>query len=260
MKPKKSLGQNFLNNEKILNLIIKNGDINNEDIILEIGPGTGNLTEKIIQKKPAKFIVVEKDKNLSDKLSEKFDKNLLVINEDILNCYNKFKFDKPIKVFGNLPYNISTKILTTFMKIDNLQRYFSKFLFIFQKEVADRIIADSNTKKYGRLSILSSWKMNRYKLFDISPNSFYPAPKVWSSLILLDPKKKIKVINKSKNLEHITNIFFSQRRKMLRKPMKQIFKDYENVADLLKIDLKLRPQNLTVNKYIEICKFYEDLI
>jgi len=260
MKPKKSLGQNFLNNEKILNLIIKNGDINNEDIILEIGPGTGNLTEKIIQKKPAKFIVVEKDKNLSDKLSEKFDKNLLVINEDILNCYNKFKFDKPIKVFGNLPYNISTKILTSFIKIDNLECFFSKFLFIFQKEVADRIIADSNTKKYGRLSILSSWKMNRYKLFDISPNSFYPAPKVWSSLILLDPKKKIKVINKSKNLEHITNIFFSQRRKMLRKPMKQIFKDYENVADLLKIDLKLRPQNLTVNKYIEICKFYEDLI
>ena len=260
MKPKKSLGQNFLNNEKILNLIIKNGDINNEDIILEIGPGTGNLTEKIIQKKPAKFIVVEKDKNLSDKLSEKFDKNLLVINEDILNCYNKFKFDKPIKVFGNLPYNISTKILTSFIKIDNLECFFSKFLFIFQKEVADRIIADSNTKKYGRLSILSSWKMNRYKLFDISPNSFYPVPKVWSSLILLDPKKKIKVINKSKNLEHITNIFFSQRRKMLRKPMKQIFKDYENVADLLKIDLKLRPQNLTVNKYIEICKFYEDLI
>ncbi len=260
MKPKKSLGQNFLNDEKILNLIIKNGNINNEDIILEIGPGTGNLTEKIIQKKPAKFIVVEKDKKLSEELSDKFDKNLLVINEDILNCYNKFKFDKPIKVFGNLPYNISTKILTSFIKIDNLDCFFSKFLFIFQKEVADRIIADSNTKKYGRLSILTSWKMNSYKLFDISPKSFYPVPKVWSSLILLDPKKKIEVINKSKNLEHITNIFFSQRRKMLRKPMKQIFKDYENVADQLNIDLKLRPQNLTVNKYIEICKFYENLI
>ena len=99
--------------------------------------------------------------------------------------------------------------------------------------------------------------MNSYKLFDISPKNFYPVPKVWSSLILLDPKKKIEVINKSKNLEHITNIFFSQRRKMLRKPMKQIFKDYENVADQLNIDLKLRPQNLTVNKYIEMCKFYE---
>ena len=260
MKSKKSLGQNFLNNEKILDLIVKNGNINKEDIILEIGPGTGNLTEKIIQKKPAKFIVVEKDKELSKKLSDKFDKNLVIINEDILKCYNKFKFDKPIKVFGNLPYNISTKILTTFIKIDNLESFFSKFLFVFQKEVADRIIANSNTKKYGRLSILSSWKMNRKKLFDISPKSFYPIPKVWSSLVLLDPKKKIDDIHRSKNLEHITNIFFSQRRKMIKKPMKQIFKDYESIANQLQIDLKLRPQNLTVSKYIEICRIYEYLI
>ena len=260
MKAKKSLGQNFLNNEKILNLIVKNGNITKEDIILEIGPGTGNLTEKIIQKKPAKFIVVEKDKELSKKLSDKFDKNLVIINEDILKCYNKFKFDKPIKVFGNLPYNISTKILTTFIKIDNLDSFFSKFLFVFQKEVAERIIANSNTKKYGRLSILSSWKMDRKKLFDISPKSFYPIPKVWSSLVLLDPKKKIDVIHRSKNLEHITNIFFSQRRKMIKKPLKQIFKDYESIANQLQIDLKLRPQNLTVSKYIEICRIYENLI
>ena len=260
MKAKKSLSQNFLNNEKILNFIVNSGDINNDDIILEIGPGTGNLTEKILQKKPAKFIVVEKDKELSKELGKKFDKNLMIVNDDILDCYNKFKFDKPIKVFGNLPYNISTKILTSFLKMDNLKSFFSKFLFVFQKEVADRIIANSNTNKYGRLSILSSWKMNRQKLIDISPKSFYPIPKVWSSLVLLDPKKNIDFIRKPKSLEHITNIFFSQRRKMIRKPMKQIFKDYEDVADKLQIDLKLRPQNLTVSKYIEICKFYENLI
>ncbi len=260
MKAKKSLSQNFLNNEKILNFIVNSGDINNDDIILEIGPGTGNLTEKIIQKKPAKFIVVEKDKELSKELGKKFDKNLMIVNDDILDCYNKFKFDKPIKVFGNLPYNISTKILISFLKMDNLKSFFSKFLFVFQKEVADRIIANSNTNKYGRLSILSSWKMNRQKLIDISPKSFYPIPKVWSSLVLLDPKKNIAFIRKPKSLEHITNIFFSQRRKMIRKPMKQIFKDYEDVADKLQIDLKLRPQNLTVSKYIEICKFYENLI
>ena len=84
MKAKKSLSQNFLNNEKILNFIVNSGDINNDDIILEIGPGTGNLTEKIIQKKPAKFIVVEKDKKLSEELSDKFDKNILVINDLLL--------------------------------------------------------------------------------------------------------------------------------------------------------------------------------
>ena len=146
MRPKKSLSQNFLIDEKILNLIVDNGNIKSDDIVLEIGPGTGNLTEKIIKKNPSKLIVIEKDKELSKKLKDKFDKNLIVINDDILNCFNKFRFDKPIKVFGNLPYNISTKILTSFIKIDNLSKFFVQFLFVFQKEVADRIVANYNTK------------------------------------------------------------------------------------------------------------------
>ena len=259
MRPKKSLSQNFLNDEEILNSIVNNGNIKKDDIVLEIGPGTGNLTKRIIEKKPSKLIVVEKDKELSKKLKDKFNKSLIIVNDDILNCFNKFKFDKPIKVFGNLPYNISTKILASFIKIDNLDKFFLKFLFVFQKEVADRIIANYNTKQYGRLSILSSWKLNSHKLFDISPKCFFPKPKVWSSLVLLDPKKKIETINKSKNLEHITNIFFNQKRKMIKKPMKQLFDDYIEVSNRLGVDLKLRPQNLTVKKYIEICKYYEDL-
>ena len=259
MRPKKSLSQNFLIDEKILNLIVDNGNIKSDDIVLEIGPGTGNLTEKIIKKNPSKLIVIEKDKELSKKLKDKFDKNLIVINDDILNCFNKFRFDKPIKVFGNLPYNISTKILTSFIKIDNLSKFFVQFLFVFQKEVADRIVANYNTKQYGRLSILSSWKMNTHKLFDISPKCFFPKPKVWSSLVLFDPKDKIEIINKSENLERITNIFFNQKRKMIKKPMKQLFDNYIDISNQLGIDLKLRPQNLTVKKYIEICRCYEDL-
>ena len=259
MRPKKSLSQNFLIDEKILNLIVDNGNIKSDDIVLEIGPGTGNLTEKIIKKNPSKLIVIEKDKELSKKLKDKFDKNLIVINDDILNCFNKFRFDKPIKVFGNLPYNISTKILTSFIKIDNLSKFFVRFLFVFQKEVADRIVANYNTKQYGRLSILSSWKMNTHKLFDISPKCFFPKPKVWSSLVLFDPKDKIEIINKSENLERITNIFFNQKRKMIKKPMKQLFDNYIDISNQLGIDLKLRPQNLTVKKYIEICRYYEDL-
>ena len=259
MKPKKSLGQNFLNNEKILDLIIEKGNINKDDIILEIGPGTGNLTKKIIDKKPHKLIVIEKDNNLSENLYKKFNKNIKIINEDILNCIDKFKFDRPVKVFGNLPYNISTKILASFIKIDNLGKFFSYFIFIFQKEVAERIIANYNTKDYGRLSILSSWKLNTSKIIDISPKEFYPIPKVMSSLIILKPKKKIQYLNKTRNLEYVTNIFFSQRRKMIKKPMKQLFNDYEVIAKQLKINLNLRPQNLTVENYLEICKLYESL-
>ena len=258
MKPKKSLGQNFLIDEKILNQIVESGNIKKNDIVLEIGPGTGKLTEKIVKRKPQKFIVVEKDKLLSDQLKIKFGESVEIINEDILKCYDKFKFDRPIKVFGNLPYNISTKILTSMIKLENLDKLFSNFIFVFQKEVADRIVAKYNTKEYGRLSILSTWKMEKLKIFDIPPRSFYPVPKVWSSLIKFVPKKNIVSLKKPKNLEHVTNIFFNQKRKMIRKPMKQLFQDFENTAKKLDINLNLRPQNLSVNKFIEICKLYEN--
>ncbi len=259
MKPKKSLGQNFLNDKKILNQIVETGKIEKKDIILEIGPGTGNLTNEILKKSPKKLLVVEKDNNLSNFLKKKYKFKIDVINKDILNCYDIFKYDQPIKVFGNLPYNISTRLLTSFIKLDNLKKKFEKFIFIFQKEVADRIIAEENTKNYGRLSILTSWKMNCEKIIDIDPKYFYPKPNVWSSLIILTPKSKIEKLINSKNLEHITNIFFSQRRKMIKKPMKFLFNDYQIIAKKLNIDLSLRPQNISKDQYLEICKCYEDL-
>ena len=260
MKAKKSLGQNFLNDDKILDVIVETGNLKSSDIIIEIGPGTGNLTKKLLEKNPKTLIVVEKDKELSKLLKKKFGEKIGIINEDILKCYDKLNFNAPIKVFGNLPYNISTKILTSFLKTQNLKNRFGKFVFIFQKEVADRIIAEENSKKYGRLSIITSWKMDRLKIIDIDPKYFYPKPKVWSSLVLLTPKDEFKKLNKVNHLEHITNIFFSQRRKMIKKPMKQLFNNFEEIAEKLNIDLNLRPQNLSKNKYLEICKIYEDLI
>ncbi len=173
MKPKKSLGQNFLNNDKILNLIVEKGKINKEDIVLEIGPGTGKLTKKIILKNPSKIIVVEKDKRFINILEKKFGSKIEIINEDFLDCYDKFKYSRPIKIFGNLPYNVSTKILTSLIKLDNFKKIFSLLIFVFQKEVAERIVAEHNTKHYGRLSILTSWKMYKSKIFDISPHNFY---------------------------------------------------------------------------------------
>ena len=257
--PKKSLGQNFLKDKNIISKIVDTAELSSKDIVLEIGPGTGNLTKVILERKPKKIFVVEKDKNLSILLDKKFGKEINIINKDILECYNDFKFNLPIKVFGNLPYNISTKILTSFIKIENLNKIFKKFIFVFQKEVADRIVAEENTKNYGRLSIISSWKMTNSRIFNISPESFYPVPKVWSSLVIFSPKLRYENLDKFKNLEHITNIFFNQRRKMIKKPMKFLFKNYEEVAKNLKLDLNLRPQNLTLNNYIEICKLYENL-
>ena len=257
--PKKSLGQNFLKDKNILSKIIDCGEISDSDIVLEIGPGTGNLTEKILEKKPKYLIVVEKDKDLSILLKKKFTNKIEVVNEDILKYFDKINFDLPIKVFGNLPYNISTKILVSFIRTKNLNNRFKKFIFIFQKEVADRILAKENTKQYGRLSVLTSWKMSRIFLFDINPIFFSPKPKVWSSLILLSPKPEYEILKNAKNLEHITNIFFNQRRKMIKKPMRQLFNNYDEIANKLDIDLNLRPQNISTENYLKICKIYENL-
>ena len=129
IKPKKSLGQNFLNDRNILSKIVDIADISEKDIILEIGPGTGNLTEKILNKKPRKIHLIEKDERCLSILKEKFGNNITNIkveNKDILNCYNNIEYNVPVKVFGNLPYNISTKILTNFVKLDDLSKKFKK--------------------------------------------------------------------------------------------------------------------------------------
>ena len=157
---KKSLGQNFLINQKILNLIVDLGEIKNTDSVLEVGPGTGNLTEKILNKNPKNLFIIEKDKRLISHLNNKFKKNINLYHEDILEFSYKNLIDKKLIIYGNLPYNISTQILVSWIKLDKLSNFCKKFILLFQKEVADRIIAEENSKNYGRLSILCSWKMN----------------------------------------------------------------------------------------------------
>ena len=256
---KKSLGQNFLTDNKIIDLIIKLGNINSNDLILEVGPGTGALTKKVLEKQPKKFTVIEKDELLARDLNLKFGEQIKVINEDMMQTsYNNY-FDKNLIIFGNLPYNISTQILAKWIKNYDLNKFCKRLILMFQKEVADRIIAKSNSKNYGRLSILSNWKMKIEKIIDIEPYSFNPSPKVKSSLLVFTPKKKFYNLRDPKNLEHITNIFFSQRRKMIKKPFKFLFKNYEEVSKSLSIDLSLRPQNLDYTTYYKICEIYESL-
>ena len=130
---------------------------------------------------------------------------------------------------------------------------------MFQKEVADRIISDFNTSKYGRLSIISNWKLDVEKICDVKPSSFLPKPKVDSSLLLFKPKKNFCEINNPKNLEKITRVFFNQRRKMIKKPFNQLFNGDLEIIQKLKIDLSLRPQNLNFDTYYKLAKEYENL-
>ena len=187
---KKSLGQNFLIDKKITSLIAEIGNIENKDSILEVGPGSGYLTEKILDKKPKDITVIEKDVRLIEILNEKFGNSINIINEDMLKYNYQNNHKNKLIIFGNLPYNISTQILAKWIKLDDLDKFCKKFILMFQKEVADRIIAKTNTKNYGRLSIFSSWKMEVNKIIDIEPESFKPSPKVKSTLLTFIPKKK----------------------------------------------------------------------
>ena len=258
IKAKRSLGQNFLIDRNILEQIVDTVDVSNKEI-LEIGPGSGNLTTYILKKNPKKLYVIEKDDDLALLLKEKFNDEIDIINEDVLKISEDRISDVKLTVFGNLPYNISTEILSKW--IVNLRKnfWFESLVLMFQKEVADRIIAQCNTSKYGRLSILSNWKLNIKKIIDIKPESFSPRPKIDSSLLLFPPRLDFFEINNPKNLEMITRIFFSQRRKMLKKPFNQVFRNSKQISEKFNIDLNLRPQNLEPEVYFNLVKEYESL-
>ncbi len=258
IKAKKSLGQNFLIDRNILEKITSITNIKNKTI-LEIGPGTGNLTSYILKKKPKKMIIIEKDNVLATNLENKFNNQLTIINDDVLKVDETSLFKETVIVFGNLPYNISTEILSKW--IINLKEYFwfECLILMFQKEVADRIIAQSNTSNYGRLSIICNWKLNIKKICDIKPIAFFPKPKIDSSLLIFYPKKNYVKIKDPNNLEKITRIFFNQRRKMLKKPFNQLFNGNQKVLDKLKIDLTMRPQNINLDTYYKLACEYENL-
>ena len=258
IKAKKSLGQNFLTDKNILEKIVNVTQIQNKNI-LEIGPGTGNLTSFILNKNPKNFFAIEKDKDLTNLLNDKFKYKLNIINEDILDIDETNLFNENLTVFGNLPYNISTEILSKWIMNLKDKFWFDCLVLMFQKEVADRIIAKFNTNEYGRLSILCNWKLNVEKIFDIKPESFSPKPKILSSLLVFFPKKNYFKIRNPKNLELITRTFFNHRRKMLKKPFNQLFNGDQKVLEKLKIDLNLRPQNLNFETYYKLTCEYENL-
>ena len=258
IRAKKSLGQNFLIDKNIIDKIINTVPITGNEV-LEVGPGTGNLTKEILKNNPSKIYLVEKDTLLAKNLEEIIDERVKIFNEDILKFDEYSLSNKKIIVFGNLPYNISTEILSTW--ITNLKNnyWFSDLILMFQKEVADRIIAKLNTSTYGRLSILSNWRLNINKICDISPQSFSPKPKIQSTLIHFTPKKKFIEIKDPTNLEKITRIFFSHRRKMLKKPFNQIFNGNLDLIKKFNLDLNLRPQNIGFETYYRLTIEYEKL-
>ena len=212
---KKSLGQNFLIDKNIIKKIICLSKIKNKNIV-EIGPGKGALTDEILKNKPKSLIVIEKDLELTKKLRLKYSNNniIKIINNDILKIDIEKLIPNNASIFGNLPYNISSQILVKFIKFLKWPPKYNEIIFMFQKELGEKITGQFSTPGYGRLSILSNFRLKVISKFLISPNCFHPKPKVTSIVIHFKPKKNSKFdIKNINNLEKITNIFFLQKEK-----------------------------------------------
>ena len=259
---KKSLGQNFLIDQNIINKIIKIGKITENKTVLEIGPGYGNLTRKIANMKPRKILAVEKDKKLALFLKNIFKdfKNIKIINNDIFNIIENKNLEQNTIVFGNLPYNISTQILASLILLEKWPPWYEILIFMFQKEVADRILAKKNIKDFGRLSILCNWRLDIKKHFDVSKNCFFPKPKINSTVLSFTPKKNnVFKIKNPKHLETVTRVLFSSRRKMINKNFIKLFGHNKSVAKDLNLNLSQRPEELSNEMFYRITMKYEKL-
>lgn len=245
-KPNKKLGQNFLINEYTINTILEILDIKQEDSILEVGPGHGALTKNIV-KKTKNYIGVEKDKNLSNLLKEKYKNNIDIRNEDILKIDLKEIFLNNYRVVGNIPYNISTKLL---MKCIENKNSISKIHFMMQKEFVDRVISCHGKKSYGRLSVLIQIFFKVEKYIDINPSDFYPEPKIYSSFMSLTPLKNILLEEEEIKyfLSFVKEIFSTRRKKI---------KNCLNIdCEVLYDNIDKRAEELSI---VEMIKLYRDI-
>ena len=255
---KKSLGQNFLIDKNIIKKIVNLVNIKNKSVI-EIGPGKGALTDEILKQKPKSFTIIEKDNYLSQQLKEKYKQNkiLKILNEDILNFnLQKLKLKNYI-IFGNLPYNISSQILVKLTRFKKWPPNFSDVVFMFQKELGEKILGKYPSQQYGRISILSGYRFNFLNKFEVSQNCFFPKPKVKSIVIHFKPKQDKRFLIKDiKNLEKITNILFSNKRKMIRKGIFKIL-DKNKVKKINELNLDLRPSKIKPDIYYKITELFE---
>ena len=256
---KKSLGQNFLIDKNITKKIVSLTDVSNQNII-EIGAGNGALTDELIKKKPKSLILIEKDDKLVQILKSKYQKLkfIKIFNHDILDFNLENVVKKNSILFGNLPYNISSQIIIKILKFKKYPPKYKNLIFMFQKELGDRIIGKFPSKHYGRLSVISNYKLNVLNKFLVSPNCFFPRPKVNSIVIHFQPKKNNSYLIKNlSNLEKITQVFFSNKRKMINKNLKKLFNKHQ-IIKLSNINFKLRPAEIKPEIYYRITKIYEE--
>ena len=250
----KALWQNFLLNQNITDKIIRSSldkqslaDFSGA-LVFEIGPGPGGLTRAILKANPDKLTVIEMDSRcvaIMEELQAKTGRVISIENADAL----KYQFQTsglPTHIISNLPYNISVPLLIKWLyQID----CYKSLTLMFQKEVADRILAPTRCKDYGRVSVLAQLQCKISRLFDLNPECFVPAPKIWSSVLLFQPQSKTLSSQQIASIEKLTSMAFAQRRKMIRQSLKSL-PNLESACLAAGVELTARPEEITPEQFL----------
>jgi 16S rRNA (adenine1518-N6/adenine1519-N6)-dimethyltransferase len=263
LRAKKSLGQNFLFDLNLTRRIARAAEADGA-IFYEVGPGPGGLTRALLAEGAARVIAVERDERCLAALAQiaaTHPGRLDVVSADALAIdeaalLRERGIEAPVRVAANLPYNIGTALLVKWLTLDAWPPFWSSLTLMFQREVAERIVAAPSSSAYGRLSVLASWRTRAKILFDVSKSAFVPPPSVTSSIVRLEPLAEPIALARLADLEAVTAAAFGQRRKMLRQSLKQLTGDAEALVREAGLDPTARPEHLSVADFAALARVW----
>jgi 16S rRNA (adenine1518-N6/adenine1519-N6)-dimethyltransferase len=257
---KKSLGQNFLFDLNLTRRIARAAGPLEDTTIYEIGPGPGGLTRALLAEGAGRVVAVERDERCLPALAEiaaAYPGRLEIIEADALALDEAKLFGgRPIRIAANLPYNVGTALLVRWLTQENWPPFWQSLTLMFQREVAERIVAKPDSDAYGRLSVLAQWRTRGKILFDVSPRAFTPPPKITSAIVRIEPLAEPVAQCELRDLEKVTEAAFGQRRKMLRQSLKQIAPDAETLLTAAGIDPTRRAETLSIAEFAALARAF----
>ncbi|WP_054310973.1 16S rRNA (adenine(1518)-N(6)/adenine(1519)-N(6))-dimethyltransferase RsmA [Mesorhizobium sp. 1M-11] len=253
LQAKKALGQNFLLDLNLTGKVARTAGDLTQTTVIEVGPGPGGLTRALLLHGARRVVAIERDERCLAALSEVSDHypgRLEVISGDALKAdFTTLASDGPVKIVANLPYNIGTELLIRWLTVDSWPPFYQSLTLMFQREVAERIVAKPASGAYGRLGVLAGWRTEAKIAFDVPPQAFTPPPKVTSSVVHMVPRE-VPLPTDAKRLGRVTEAAFGQRRKMLRQSLKSL--GGERLLERAEIDPTRRAETLSVEEFVRL--------
>jgi 16S rRNA (adenine1518-N6/adenine1519-N6)-dimethyltransferase len=254
--PKKSLGQNFLFDLNLAGRIARAAGPLGGVTVFEVGPGPGGLTRALLALGAARVVAVERDERAIAALREiaaHYPGRLETVAADALGYDPRAVLGGRARIVANLPYNIATALLVSWLSIEPWPPWYDAAVLMFQREVAERIVAEPHSKSYGRLSVLAQWRCEARILFDVNASAFVPPPNVKSSVVHLVPRRQPLPCDRTA-LERVTQAAFGQRRKMLRQSLRSLGTDVSVLLAAAGLDPTLRAENLSVGDFVALAR------